>query len=302
MRIKLSLKRLQPNWPCDEIISQTLGNIRRYNVNTNTIYSSPTKTALKQVWLRGLPIRPSRIKTIETEYSSDALDCIFGINLLNYLRANNSDINLNHETILPIIHIAFNIMGLYNKTWNRSGVIFDFITTTASDQNGISRYVSAGTEYCLLSLKEQDITNLYNDLDLVDYISFWNKIFNIYDNLSFSNIYGHFATVQPNQHRPFPATRSGFRSRENEEYPPEYPPSVVPGHPDNPVNIPNNNDGSFEVRYIVEPFNWTPFDSIRAQEPIDPIIQQCIDILSQREISQITKQHIYELILACSSE
>jgi hypothetical protein len=290
MQLKLSLKRLQPHWPNDDRISASLSLVNR--TASNQTYRNPTKTILKQVWLQGLPVRPSRIKVINTNDPNTALDDIKSINLLSYLQINNPDIALNPSNILTIIHIGFNIIGQYRKIWRNFGSIADFITSGPRNEFNL-----IGNNYRVLTLNESNINDLYDFLNHNEYESFWNTLCLIHYAFVSSIAYG--AVNLTSETRPFPARRSGFCPRNGWNNTESFEQETRDADQDDILVI-----NELEIRGWNRPIYDIHYDDqipVIAQESIDPIIQQCVDILNQRTISNQTKQHVYDLILACIS-
>lgn len=299
--VKLSLKRLQPNWPCDEIIGNRLSSIRRSE--ETSIYRAPTKTILKTVWLKGLPIGRRSIQTINANNLNDSCTHLSTLNLEQYLRSNNPRFEINNDTITSVIHIAFNMMGLLYQRWHDSGgILFDYVKTNNIRTNNTIENLFEDNNLTL-NLSWYNV-NLLRDLILGhQYQDFWLEIKRQYEDLRQNPLYQTYARIYGNRHLRFPARRSGFCRREDE--------SVESGEIYTTRYVINDNNNQWSI-------DSQEFTTIRPPEindlligfsrqrrttqELNPRIQECIQILNDHPISEETKFHIYELILACTND
>lgn len=305
--IKLSLKRLQPNWPADELISSRLSSIRSSN---SPNWPAPTKTILKEVWLKSVPIRnPKTYDPGFGMYLITPIEMLVGFNLMEYLKRDNPSLELNRNNALAILHVAFNIVSLLREGTTQRRIIFDYIKcsdTYESVSNGIHVKKIFSTD-SLLILSEAKVTELFDMLVNNNYYLLWSTI-NDLINSAIETHRGLFDSqiLFSTRWKHFPAKRSGFcpnnlRVEEPLRDIPWRTPHIWTASVDisNQVSLNSNHEWAFvdSLQSIQEQRVSRP-EPRRAVPVLNEKLQECIRILNEVEISKEVRLSVYELILA----
>ncbi len=290
---KLSLKRLQPNWPSLEFLPMYIEYVSERSIESQ--YKPPSLSVLKSFWLKGLPVRRELIRVILREDLSGYLRELKTLDLMEYLRMNNRMIH-NHPSYLPtIIHIAFNMIGLGYQCEGRGGVLFDFVKI--GQELNIESYQGKS----VLVLKETVLDrlsalldNIHDDPDL-----FWSYAISYYHELTYCHLFYEFSRTHTDRFLSFPAKKSGFcpmSNRQLEDLEDFSRPMMVAL---DSFGGANTVSPTF-AQGIGRP--WRPSSSSPRSNGLDEKTRECIRILNEENVSEETKFYVYELILASNND